>query len=261
MHDVWQGVKDVFRHWTVWVRSTIIGYIIGIIPGVGAETATFVAYGQAKQTSKHPERFGSGVVEGVIASESANNAKEAGALLTTLALGVPGSGIMALLLGAIYLVGLVPGPEMITRHLDLSLTLLLVVAVSNIVAVAICLPLAPYLAKMAYIPSRILVPLVLAIALAGVFACRELFNDLIICLIFCALGLVMKRFGYNRPALFLGYVLGRPFEEYFFIALQTEGPLFFLRPISLTLILMIIALFAVRPIKNWFLRRGVNRTS
>lgn len=260
MHDVWQGAKDVFHHWTVWLRSTIIGYIIGIIPGVGAEAATFVAYGQAKQTSKHPERFGSGAIEGVIAPESANNAKEAGALLTTLALGIPGSAIMALLLGAFFMVGLVPGPEMITRHLDLSLTLLLVIAVSNIIAVAICFPLARHLARVAYVPGRILVPLVLVIALAGVFAYKELFNDLIVSLIFGALGLAMKRFSYNRPALFLGFVLGHLFEEYLFIALQAEGPLFFLRPISLTLIFIIIALFTFRPVKSWFWhRRGAIR--
>ncbi len=100
MADVWEGAKDVFRHWGLWLRSTIVGYIIGIIPGVGATTATFIAYGQAKQTSKHPERFGTGIVEGVIAPESANNAKEAGSLLTTLALGIPGSAGMAILLGA-----------------------------------------------------------------------------------------------------------------------------------------------------------------
>jgi TctA family transporter len=260
MHDVWEGAKDTFRHWTVWLRSTIIGYIIGIIPGVGAMAATFIVYGQAKQTSKHPERFGTGIVEGVIAPESANNAKEAGALLTTLALGIPGSASMAILLGAFLMLGLIPGPEMMTEHLDLSLTLLLVIVVANLLAVAICFPAAPYLAKVAYIPSRILVPLVLVIALVGVFAFRELFNDVIVTAIFSVLGIAMRRFGFNRPALVLGFVLGGLFEKYIFIAYRVAGPLFFMRPISLTLIFIIIALFTYGPIKNLFQhRRGAKR--
>ncbi len=262
MGDVLEGVKDVFRHWMLWLRSSVIGYIIGIIPGVGGEAAIFVAYGQAKQTSKHPERFGTGCVEGVIAPESANNAKEAGALLTTLALGIPGSATMALLLGAFLMVGLIPGPEMMTTHLGLSLSLLLVIVVANIIAAGICLLAAPHLAKVAIIPARILVPLVTVIALVGTFAYQEMFNDLIIALIFTAVGLAMRRFGYSRPALFLGFILGYLFEKYLFIALGTAGPLFFLRPISLTLIAIIIGVLALGPIRNlfghWF-KKGVKK--
>jgi len=260
MRDVWDGAKDVLRHWTVWLRSTIIGYIIGIVPGIGATAATFIAYGQAKQTSKHPEKFGTGTVEGVIAPESANNAKEAGSLLTTLALGIPGSAAMAILLGAFMMLGLLPGPEMMTKHLDLSLTLLLVIIVANILAVAICFPAAPRLARVATVPGRILIPLVLVIALVGVYAYREFFSDVIVALVFSVLGLAMRRFGFNRPALVLGYVLGGLFEHYLFIALAVSGPLFFVRPISLTVIFIIIALFTFGPVKNLVQRRrGVKR--
>lgn len=260
MRDVWEGAKDVFHCWSAWLRGVIIGYIVGIIPGIGAETASFVAYGEAKRTSKHPERFGSGIVEGVIAPQSADNACVSGALLTTLALGIPGSATMALLLGGLVMVGLIPGPEMITKHLDLSLTLLVVVAVSNIMGSGICLLLAKYLAKIAYIPSRILVPLVLVITFVGIFAYKQDFKDLMACLVIGALGLAMRRLGFNRPALFLGYIMGSLLEGYLFIALRVAGPLFFLRPISLTLIFAMIALFTFGPIKNLFQRRrGVNR--
>lgn len=258
--NVWEGAKDVFRHWGLWLRSTIIGYIVGIIPGIGAITATFIAYGQAKQTSKHPEKFGTGCVEGVIAPESANNAVTSGALLTTLALGIPGSATMALALGAFLMLGLIPGPEMMTKHLDLALTLQLVVMVSNVIAAAICFATASQLAKVAWIPSRILVPLILVIALVGVYAYREMFNDLIVAIVFGGLGLAMRRFGYNRPGFFLGFILGVLFEKYFFIALRVAGPLFFVRPISLTLIFIIIALFVYKPLKGLFQRRrGVQR--
>ncbi len=260
MHDVWEGMKDVFRHWMLWLRCSVIGYIIGIIPGIGSMAAIFIVYGQAKQTSKHPEKFGTGCVEGVIAPETANNAVQGGALLTTLALGIPGNAPMALLLGAFIIVGLKPGPEMLTNHLDISLTLLLTVVVANILVTVICLPLAQHLAKIAYVPGRILAPLILAIALVGVFAYREIFSDVIVLLICGVLGVALRRFGYNIPALFLGFILGFQFERYFYIGLGVAGPLFFLRPISLTMIFIIIALFTFGPIKSLVQRwRGVKK--
>lgn len=254
MQEVWEGAKDVLRHWGVWLRSTILGYFIGIIPGIGASAGTFIAYGLAKQTSKHPEEFGTGRVEGVIAPESCNNAKEAGALLTTLALGIPGSPIMAILLGAFILLGLTPGPDMLTKHLDLSLTMFLLIIVTNIMAVVICFPAAQYLVKVASVPSRFLVPFVLSLAIIGVYVYRELFGDVIVALIFGGLGVLMGKFGFSRPALILGFILGRLFEKYLFIALATAGPLFFVRPISLALIFIIIALFTFGPIKSAFQR-------
>ena len=253
--DVWRGVRDVFSNWTLVVRSQLIGFIAGAIPGVGASPATFIAYGQAKATSKHPETFGKGNVEGVIAVESANNACESGALLTTLALGIPGSPIMALMLGAITMLGLFPGPDMLTKHLDLSLTLVWVIAVSGVIGVVICLPLAPHLSRIAYIPGGILVPLVLVLALTGAYGYHKMFNDVTVAVIFGVLGLMMRRFDFNRPALLLGFILGPIFEKFFFIALKVDGPLFFVRPISIALILLIITVIAYGPVKDALQRR------
>ncbi len=263
MQGVWQGVKDVFRHFWLFLRSSVIGYIIGIIPGAGSVTAVFVAYGQAKASSKHPEKFGTGTVEGVIAPESANNSVVAGALLTTLALGIPGSATMAIILGAFLMLGLQPGPGMLTTHLELSLTLILVVAVANMIATTIALFAAPYLARVATVSAAILVPVVLLLVFIGTFVNRQLVNDLIVLLIFGALGLAIRNFGYNTPALFLGYVLGGLFEHYFFFALGTAGPFFFLRPISLGLILVMIAVMCLHPIRNMVKRwskRGIEQT-
>ena len=251
MGEVWSGAMDVFRFKWLWLRSSTIGYVVGLIPGIGAITSTFVAYAQAKQFSKYPEKFGTGIVEGVIAPESANNATMSGSLLTTLALGLPGSAPMALLLGAMIMLGLVPGPEMLTKHLDLSLSLILVVIVANIMATIICFPLGPHLAKVAYIPSRLLSPIIIVIALIGAYAVREQFFDITLALIFTIPGLAMKRWHYNRPAMLLGYVLGVLFERYFFLALNIDGPLFFVRPISLSLIAIIIATIGYGPIMNW----------
>jgi len=256
MQGVLEGMKDVFRHWGLWLRSSIIGYIIGVIPGVGASTAIFVAYGQGKQTSKHSEKWGTGIVEGVIAPESANNAKEGGALLTTLALGIPGSGEMVILLGALMMLGIVPGIEMMTVRLPLSLLLIQVLFVGSFLGAAICLLLAPYLARVATIPARVLVPLVMVVVFIGAFAYAERFLDLVTLLIFGLVGLAMRKYGFNRPALLLGYILGDLFEKYLFIAYRADGPLFFMTPISLSVIFVTIALFCFGPARKLLARRS-----
>jgi TctA family transporter len=247
--DVWRGVMDVFRHKSLVLRSQLIGFLAGALPGVGASPATFMAYGHAKQTSRNPETFGKGNVEGIIAAESANNACESGALLTTLALGIPGSPVMALLLGTITMQGLIPGPDMLTKHLDLSITLIWVIAVSGVLGIAICLPLAPRLSRVAFIPGSLLAPIVLVLALTGAFSYHARFEDVAVTVIFGVIGMIMRRFDYNRPALLLGFSLGPIFEKFFFIALKADGPYFFMRPISLTLIAIIIAVIVIGPLK------------
>jgi len=260
MKGVLEGMKDVFRHKWLWLRSSIIGYLIGIIPGVGASTAIFVAYGQGKQTSKHPEKWGTGIVEGVIAPESANNAKEGGALLTTLALGIPGSGEMVILLGALMMLGIRPGIQMMTTYLPLSFSLIQVLFVGSVIGAAICLLLAPYLARVSTIPARFLVPLVTIIVFIGSFGYNERFLDLVTLLIFGLVGLAMRKYGFNRPALLLGYILGDLFEKYLFIAYGADGPLFFMTPISLSIIFITIALFLLEPVRKLLARRSKGGT-
>ncbi|MFC1945491.1 tripartite tricarboxylate transporter permease, partial [Chloroflexota bacterium] len=256
-----EGAKDVFRHWGLWLRCSIIGYLIGVIPGVGSATATFVAYGQAKQTSKHPEKFGTGTVEGVIAPESCNNAKEGGALLTTMALGIPGSAEMVLVLGAIMMVGITPGPQMLISKLPLAFSLLQVLFVGSLLGAVFCFLMAPRLARIATVPGRILFPIVGVVVFIGAFSRDERFLDLAVLLIFTVIGLAMMKYGFNRPAMLLGYILGDLFEKYLFQALGTAGPLFFMRPISLSIIFIILALFLWNPVSNWLANRskGVNK--
>jgi putative tricarboxylic transport membrane protein len=255
MGDLWEGAKDVFRHWGLWIRSSLIGYIVGIIPGIGASTAVFIAYGQAKMTSKHPEEFGKGCVEGVIAPETATNAKEAGALLTTVALGVPGSTSMAVLLAGLLIIGVTPGPSMLRDHMDLALILFLTIVVSHVVGIAIILACVRYIVKIAYVPGKIIFPLIVAIAFAGSYIYRGQLLDILMLIIFAALGILMKKWDYNIPALLLGFILGELFEKYIYISLNAYGPLFFMRPISLALIALTIALFVYSPIKSLFQRK------
>ena len=253
--QVKQGIKEAIQHYWLVLRSGILGFIVGIIPGIGGTTAAFVAYGQAKKTSKHPETFGTGNVEGVISTEGANNAEQAGALLTTLALGIPGSGSLAIVLGAIIMNGVQPGPRMFTEFLDLSIALMLVLIIAGVIGATVCIVLAPQLARIALIPARLLVPLIMVIIFVGAFAVRGVTWDVLTTLVLSVLGLAMSRYGFNRPALFLAYVLGSEFERYFFISLQVGGPFFFLRPISLSLIFVMITMYTFGPIKRLIQRR------
>jgi TctA family transporter len=237
--NVFEGAKDVWRHKWLWFRSTILGYVIGVIPGIGAEVATWACYGQARQTSKYPERFGTGVVEGVIAPEAANNAKEAGSLLTTMALGIPGSTVMVIILAALMMVGITPGPMMMDEHLPLALTLLLGIALANVVGGIICLIAAPYLARVASVNIDFISTGVLILMLAGVFAVTLAPLNFIVVICFGLLGLVMKLYGYSRPALILGFVLGALFENYTLLSLKIYGPLFFFRPIPIVMFVII----------------------
>ena len=252
--EVLEGAKDVWRFRWLWLRSTVIGYIIGVIPGIGAEVATWVCYGQARQTSKHPERFGMGVVEGVIAPEAANNAKEAGSLLTTMALGIPGSSIMVIMLAAFLIVGVTPGPGMMDENLPLSITLLLGIALANVVGGIICLLAAPLLARVASVNLDFIFTAVLVMMLAGVIAATLTPLNFIVLLVFGLLGLVMKIYGYSRPALFLGFVLGAMFENYSLLSVKIYGPFFFARPIPMVLLLVVVIVLALP-----YMRRTVSR--
>lgn len=248
-----EGAKDVWRHRWLWFRSTIIGYIIGIIPGIGAGVATWVAYGQAKQTSKYPEKFGTGVVEGVIAPEAADNAKEAGALLITMALGIPGSAIMALLLAAFMMVGVTPGPGMMVDHLPLALTLLLGIALANIIGGVICFLAAPQLVRVASVHLDFLFPAILMAVAIGVYVATLSPMNFITLLAFGILGLAMRKYGYSRPALLLGFILGGLFENYSLLSIKLYGPLFFLRPIPLTMLIVMVLLLSYP-----YLKRGIS---
>lgn len=239
---VFEGAKDVWRHKWLWLRSTLIGYVIGVIPGIGGDAAMFICYGQAKQTSKHPEEFGTGCVEGVIGPESANNAKEAGALLTTMAFGIPGSAVMVLFLGAFTMVGVQPGPKMMVEYLPLALTLLLGIALANVIGGVFCLFSAPYLARVASVHLDFLFPAVVIVALAGAFTATASMANIIVAIVFGMLGFLMQRYDYSRPALLLGFVLGNLLENYSLLSIKIYGPLFFITPISLTLIAILILL-------------------
>lgn len=219
-----QGIRDTFQNWFLVLRCATIGAGLGAVPGIGASVIDWIAYGHAARTEKGAgETFGKGDVRGVIASESSNNAKEGGALVPTVAFGVPGSASMALILGAFLIHGLVPGPEMLTKRLDVTYTLVWSVAFANIIGAGICFALANQLAKVALVRIGILAPVVLAVTFIGAFQGSRQWGDIWALLIFGVIGWVMKRLRWPRPPLILGFVLGGLIERYMFISVERYG--------------------------------------
>ncbi len=219
-----EGIKDVFRNKFLLIRCATIGSSLGAIPGIGASIIDWIAYGHAVRTIKDSGKtFGKGDVRGVIASESSNNAKEGGALLPTIAFGVPGSASMALILGAFLIHGLEPGPKMLTQRLDITYTLVWSVALANILGAGLCFLFANQLAKIALVRIGILAPVVLAVTYIGAYQGSNAWGDLYALLIFGFIGWIMKRLRWPRPPLILGFVLGGLVERYLFISTDRYG--------------------------------------
>lgn len=250
MKAVLQGVRDVWTYKWLLLRSTVIGYLIGVIPGVGADAAMFIAYGQAKHTCKDPDQFGKGCVEGVIAPESANNAKEAGSLLTTMTFGIPGSAVMAILMGGFLLVGITPGPTMIQENLPLVFTLLIGIAVANAIAGFISILVAPQLMKISSVHIDYLFVAVPTLVFVGTYITVTSVFNLFTAIGFGILGFAMKRLEYSRAALVLGFVLGELFEFYLARSLKIFGWTFFMSPASLIMLAIIVGVFCYPFLRN-----------
>ena len=234
--QVLEGGFAVFKHLGLFFRSSAIGTVVGVMPGVGGATAPFVAYAAARQTVQNPETFGRGRIEGVIAPEASSNAKEGGALVPTLALGIPGSSSMAVLLGAFLILGLQPGPEFLAKHLDLALAMAIICALANVASSALVFLLSKPLVYVTRVPGTVLAPILLVLILLGAYSSENNVHDALFVLLFGVLGVVMQRLGYNRPALLLGFVLGQLLERNFQVSIRAYGLAFFTRPISIAII-------------------------
>ena len=245
INGVWLGIRDVFRHWFLVLRCSAVGVWVGATPGLGASVVDWFAYGHAIQTEKGAsESFGKGDVRGVIAPESANNAKEGGALIPTLAFGVPGSASMALLLGAMTIQGLSPGSAMLTKHLDVTFTMIWSLVIANIFGTGICLLFTNALARIALIRIHLIAPIVIGIVFVASFQATSHYGDLWSLLIFGLLGWFMKRFSWPRPPVILGLVLSKIIENYLFISVTRYGWTWLARPIVIGIgVLIIVSLY------------------
>jgi putative tricarboxylic transport membrane protein len=225
-----QGVRDTFTHWGITVRCSLIGTIIGIIPGLGAGVSQWLAYAHAVQSSPDKKRFGAGDVRGVLGPGAANNSGLGGSLVPTIAFGVPGSVVMALLLGAFLIKGLVPGPSMLTKHLDLTFAFVWFIVISNIITVMLSLVFLEQLARITYVRGALLVPGILLLVFLGAYVETKSVFDMGVALVFGLIGLVMVHSDWPRPPLILGLVLGALIERNFFISYEIHALGFFFKP-------------------------------
>jgi len=242
--QLFSGVLEVPRHWFLATRTAIIGAVIGMIPGLGGSAAAWMCYGHAVQTSKTPERFGKGAVEGVIAPETASNAKEGGSLLPTLFFGIPGSSGMAVMMGAFLILGIQPGPAMLTKNLDLVWTLIWALVVGNLMAVSILLFATRWVAVLTFINGSVLVPFILSVVIMGAYINESQWENLVILMVMSVIGFGLLKFNWPRAPFVIGLVLGKVAEESLHKALDLWGMSFFTRPLSLVLIGMIVATIA-----------------
>lgn len=255
--QLFQGVLEVPRHWWLAVRTSIIGAVIGMVPGLGGSAAAWLCYGHAVQSSKTPERFGHGAVEGVIAPETASNAKEGGSLLPTLFFGIPGSSGMAVMMGAFLILGIQPGPAMVTQHLDLVWTLIWALVVGNLIAITFLLFLTRWVALLTFVNAAMLVPFILTLVMVGVYSSEGQWENLLILLAISVVGWGLLKYDWPRAPFVIGLVLGRIAEESLHKALGLWGIGFFTRPLSLLLIGLIAATIAYAVYTNVKGKSGV----
>ncbi len=242
------GIKDCFTNWFLVLRCSALGSFMGMIPGIGAAVIDWLSYGHALRTEKGAQQtFGTGDVRGVIAAESATNSREGGALVPTVVFGVPSSAGMAILLGAFLVHGLVPGPDMVTKNLSITYSMVWSIAIANILGSGLCFLLSGQFAKLATLRYSLILPCVLCFVYIGAFEGKREWGDLYSLLFFGVLGWGLKHFQWPRPPLVLGFILGSVLERYMFISIQRYGTSWMLRPL-VVIMFTLAALSLFRPL-------------
>ena len=235
------GVRDAFKHWWLVVRCSVIGAYIGMLPGLGASIVGWVTYAHAKQSVKDNSQFGQGDVRGLLAPEAANNALRGGALIPTLTLGIPGSVGTAVLMGALIMHGLRPGPSMLSSELPMTFSFVWMIAIASVVATLILLRTVNQVAKVALLPGHLVVPGVLLFVFMGAWLGGASIGAWLSCAVFGVIGFFMKRGGWPRPPVILALVLGEILERSFQISMRIhEGIGWLNRPIVIVLLLVIV---------------------
>ncbi len=248
------GILSVFRNWPVLLRGSIIGTLIGAIPGIGGTVAAFLSYASTVQADRDPQSFGKGNIKGVIAPEAANNAKDGGALIPTVAFGIPGSAEMALFLAILVLHGLDPGPDLLLHHQHEVYGLIVALTVSAVGASLIGIALARWLVLITRIDVGWVVPVVVAISLTAVYVLHGRMADVLLTVIMGFLGYLMIRFDYPRLTLVIALVMGETAERSFHqVGMISDNHIlaFMLgRPVSVILILAILITFLLPTLRR-----------
>jgi putative tricarboxylic transport membrane protein len=242
------------------IRGTVIGFFLGILPGGGAVIASFVSYAIEKRVSKHPEEFGKGAIQGVAAPEAANNSAAQGAFIPLLTLGIPSNVVMAMLLGALIIHGVTPGPLLLSQHPQLFWGVVVSMYVGNLMLLFLNLPLIGLWVQLLKVPYSILFPLIILLCLLGSYSINNSTMDVAIMLVFGVIGYLMKKVSLEAAPMVLAFVLGPMMETALRQSLiKSRGgfSIFFTRPISATCLILAIALMVI-PLLPWFRRPGVS---
>ena len=241
-----EGIKDAFRHWWLTLRCAALGTYVGMLPGLGAAVVDWFAYGHAVQSARDASQFGRGDIRGVIAPEAANNATRGGALLPMVAFGIPGSLGTAILMGALLIQGLKPGPEMLTDKLDLTFSMIWTIVVANILVAGLLMVWSNQVAKVAFIRGHLIVPGVILFVFMGAWLGGASMGDWIACLTLGVVGFFMKRGGWPRPPLVLALILGPILENAFHISMRVHAGVGWLgRPIVLVIAALVVLTLAL----------------
>lgn len=218
--DSWKGVRAVLKRWRLLIRSSLGGTAIGLLPGVGGSIATWAAYFDAVRRSDEPETFGTGNIDGVIAPEASNDAKDAGQLLTFLALGVPTGVGTAIMLGAFQVHGIFPGPGLFERHMDLIWVMIIALIIANVLTSVWGLMFVRWIVKLTEIPPSIMVALVAIISIVGSYADLKQFTGIVTLVIFGIVGTIMQRYGYGAAPFLVGLIMLPIAEKNYFLSMQ-----------------------------------------
>ena len=237
-----RGLRDTWTYRWLVLRCSSIGAMVGAIPGLGGSVVDWIAYGHVVQTSKDRSEFGQGDIRGVIAPESANNACAGGSLIPTLMFGIPGSGSMAVFLSAMVLLGIQPGPSMAdpARNLDLTYTVVWTLALASIIGTGLCILVAPWISRLTTIRYALIAPFMIMIVSFAAFQATRSLLDMIALLAVGIVGILLKRFGWPRPAFLIGFALATEAERYLYQAVQFSGWSFISRPLVIAIVLITI---------------------
>lgn len=249
-----KGRGFIRRHWVNLLRSSGIGYLLGIIPGIGPTVSSYLAYSRAKRKSDHPEEFGSGSEDGIVAAEAANNGTTGSTLIPLMTLGIPGDSVTAILLGAFLVQGLTPGPGLVTDSPDIVYSIIVGFLLVTLVLLVVGKLFLPLFSKVAFVPKRYLMPTVLLLCVIGTYALNNSMFDVLVMAVFGVLGYLLPRYGFPVTPVLIGVVLGGMIESEFRRSLILSGgslDIFVTRPISLVLLIAIVAFVA------WKVYRGL----
>jgi putative tricarboxylic transport membrane protein len=253
---VFEGMREALKYLGGMIRAGFIGIIVGLIPGTGAAIATWISYGQAKQWSKTPDKFGTGHYEGLVATDACNNGVTGGALIPTVTLGIPGSGTTLIVMAAIMINGILPGPSFFEDYAREAYAILFSLPLANILIFVVGLAVTRLLVQVTAVPTRFLVPIIGLFCLAGGFAWRSMIFDMSLVVVFGVFGALLSRYGYSVPAFLLAMLLGPLAERNFYWAMQIDGIHCFVRPIALVVLLATIGVLILPGLMKRMERRG-----